>query len=80
MISDVDGMFYLVANAESQAGMPVDFLTHPPKAVQRDLKTAEVEAVRLAKKAGARFVVLQAIAYVDLDENGIPRWKEYQND
>lgn len=76
MISDESSMFYMVANAESQAGMPVNFLTHPPKAVQPDLKTAETEAVRLARITNNRFFILQAVAFVEIDDDGIPRWTE----
>lgn len=75
MICDTDGMFYMVANAEAQAGMPVSFLVYPPRAVQPDLKTAEAEAVRLATKTSGRFFVLQAVAYVEVVD-GVPRWTD----
>ena len=74
-ISDENKKFYMVANAESAAGFPVCFLTHPPKAVQTDLKTAESEAVRLAKDTGRRFFVLEAVAFVE-NKDGLIKWTE----
>lgn len=77
MIADEDSMFYLVANAESQDGMPCNWLMNPPRAVHHDLKTAEAEAVRLAQKTGKRFFIVQAIAYVEVIDS-VPRWTEVE--
>lgn len=73
-LADETEEFYMVARAQSQAGFPVCFLTHPPRAVQ-DQKSAESEAVRLSKKTGELFVVLKAVANVKVVD-GVPRWNE----
>ena len=73
MICPEDSKFFMVANADSQAGIPVNVLIKPPRAVQPSEKIAETEAVRLAEKTGDRFYVLEAVAFVDIVD-GIPRW------
>jgi hypothetical protein len=78
MICDESSEFFMVANAESEPGMPVNVLSRPPRAVQPCIKMAESEAVRLAQKTGNRFFVLAAVAYVEIVD-GIPRWTEVAN-
>lgn len=72
-VFDQDAAFFMVANAETQASIPVDYLTHPPVRVQPFEGMAEAEAVRLATLTGGRFFVLKAICYVEVVD-GIPRW------
>jgi hypothetical protein len=79
MICDEYAQFFMVANAESQAGIPVCFLVNPPRSVQPTIKMAESEAVRLAQKTGGRFFVLAAVAYVEIVD-GMPRWTEVSNE
>lgn len=78
MTADENDQFFMVANAESEPGMPVNVLSRPPRAVQPCIKMAESEAVRLAQKTGNRFFVLAAVAYVEIVD-GIPRWTEVAN-
>jgi hypothetical protein len=73
-ICDEDGKFFMVANAQSQAGFPVCFLTSPPTAVY-DEKMAEQEAVKQALITGKRHFILEAIAFVEI-KDGAPVWND----
>lgn len=79
MTSDESDQFFMVANARSYPGMPVNVLARPPRAVQPCIKMAESEAVRLAQKTGERFFVMAAVAYVEIVD-GVPRWTEVSSE
>lgn len=72
-IADEVEKFFMVANAESQAGFPVCFLTNPPKGVY-DEKSAEEKAVEQALVTGKRHFILEATAFVEI-KNGVPKWQ-----
>lgn len=73
-ICDEDEKFFMVANAASQAGIPVCFLTNPPKGIYNE-KMAEDEAIRQALITGKRHFILEAVAFVEI-KDGVPAWKE----
>lgn len=65
--------FFMVALDSYEAGLPVEFLTKPPRAMQHSESDAEKEAVRLATKTGEGFYILEATAYVEIVD-GVPKW------
>lgn len=73
MLDNECDKFYMVANAESQAGIPVCFLTSPPKGIHTTEADAEQEAVRLSQKTKQRFFILESTAFVEIVD-GSPLW------
>lgn len=82
----VDGRFYLVAADEVQdsivrrgagdiVGKQGSVLARPPRWIHDEMRGAEAEAVRLARAKGGGFLVLAAIARVEIVD-GVPRWVE----